>query len=228
MVILNVFKPKIDPCIFLHRDAEDWTRLLGEDFIDELIRRFSHVVRDVDELVEYVFEYPEAFHIGLRGLRVGGPYKEQWLLYIESGYVDPGWRAKWPYVPSDGELDVRLQVSPCYLLTVLNGRERAYIWRNRAPAIFKWISAVPRRRPLDVFREAFPAWIRELAWTRGYSWVAWSRWRDRRNKHLAEWLYWLDSGRMAHIDMAVGRFRDVYETAARTIKSGAEVLYELS
>jgi hypothetical protein len=223
-----VYRPRVDPCIFLHYDPGDWVELLGEDLVKELLSRFRHVAVDVDGLVGYVAENPEAFQLGLRGLRVAGRYREEWMLYVEGGYVEPRWRARWPLVADSGVVDVRLQVSPCYLLTVLSDRGRRYIWRSRAPSLFKWVSAVPRSRPLEVFRSAFPLWLRELAWTRGYSWVAWSRWRDRRNRHLAEWLYWLDTGRMAHIDMALGRYRDVYETAGRTKHSAAEVLYESS
>ncbi|MGC9051990.1 hypothetical protein [Pyrobaculum sp.] len=223
-----MYRPRVDPCIFLHYNPGDWVDLLGEDFVKELLRRFRHVAVDVDGLVGYVAENPEAFQLGLRGLRVAGRYREEWMLYVEGGYVEPRWRARWPLVADSGVVDVRLQVSPCYLLTVLSDGGRRYIWRSRAPSLFKWVSAVPRSRPLEVFRSAFPLWLRELAWTRGYSWVAWSRWRDRRNRHLAEWLYWLDTGRMAHIDMALGRYRDVYETAGRTKHGAAEVLYESS
>ncbi|MGB9706193.1 MAG: hypothetical protein ACPL3C_12135 [Pyrobaculum sp.] len=223
-----MYRPRVDPCIFLHYNPGDWVDLLGEDFVKELLRRFRHVAVDVDGLVGYVAENPEAFQLGLRGLRVAGRYREEWMLYVEGGYVEPRWRARWPLVADSGVVDVRLQVSPCYLLTVLSDRGRRYIWRSRAPSLFKWVSAVPRSRPLEVFRSAFPLWLRELAWTRGYSWVAWSRWRDRRNRHLAEWLYWLDTGRMAHIDMALGRYRDVYDTASRTKHGAAKVLYEPS
>ncbi|MEM1597883.1 MAG: hypothetical protein QXP31_03280 [Pyrobaculum sp.] len=198
--------PKVDPCIFLHYDWRDWEPLLGGQFVDELLKRFRHVAGSLPELVEFFKESPSVVYLGLRGLRVGGRYKREWLAFAEGGYVSPEYRARWPYVENDFEIGARLHVSPCYLLTALTSYDRAYVWRNRASALFKWVEEVPRRRPWEVFREAFPSWIRELARERGYAWVAWTRWRDRRNRHLAEWLYWLDTGRLPHIDIMLGRY----------------------
>lgn len=216
-----MYKPRVDPCIFLHGDPDAWILLLGEKFIGELIRRFRHVARDIDDLVRYSVENPGAVNIGLRGLEIGGHYRDEWMLFIESGYLSPGARTKWPYVQNDTSLDVRIQASPCYLLTSLDKPSRRYVWRNRASSLFHWISDIPRYKPLEVFRKAFPAQLRELA-KRGYAWVAWSRWRDRHNKHLAEWLYWLDTGRMAHIDAILSRR---CEMPYCTKNQGAEVLY---
>ncbi|MEM3833886.1 hypothetical protein [Pyrobaculum sp.] len=222
-----MYKPKVDPCIFLHAEPGDWTLLLGEEMVDELLRRFGHLVHDVSELVSFALENPEAFHLGLRGLSVGGRFKEEWLLYVESGYVEPRWRARWPPLAQGGYIDVRLQVSPCFLLTVLDKR-RMYIWRYRASSIFHWVTTVPRRRPLEVFRRAFPPWLRELGREKGYVWVAWSKWRDRYHRHLAEWLYWLDTGRMAHIDLMLGRTGPLCGSPGCAKKGGAELLYESS
>jgi len=203
--LLYLVKARVDPCIFLHREPRDWVELLGRDFVEVLLERLSHVVNSVDELVDYIFSNPRVAHLVVRGLRIGGRVRDEWLLFAEGGYVHPGARAAWPYVKNDVVLDVRVQVSPCYLLTSLTSGDRRYVWRNRASALFKWVSDVPESRPWEVFREAFPRWLRELAWERGYAWVAWTRWRDRRNGHLAEWLYWLDTGRMPHIDFMMGR-----------------------
>jgi len=219
-----VLKPRVDPCIFLHSNVDDWLALLGYDFVRELVRRFRHVAAEVDDVARYILENPGIVSIGLRGVEVGGPYRREWRLFVESGYVEPRARARWPYTPNDESLDVRLQVSPCFLLATLT-RDVGAVWRNRAASLFSWVSAVPRHKPLEVFREAFPLWLRELGWSHGYVWVAWTRWRDRRNRHLAEWLYWLDTGRMPHIDAIRGRAGAVYETAGRTKKPAAEGLY---
>ncbi len=219
-----MLKPRVDPCIFLHGNVEDWVALLGDDFIRELVRRFRHVAIDMDHVARYILENPGVASIGLRGLEVGGPCRREWRLFVESGYVDPGARARWLYTPNDERLAVRLQVSPCFLLASLT-RDVGSVWRNRAASLFRWVSAVPRHKPLEVFREAFPLWLRELGWSRGYAWVAWTRWRDRRNRHLAEWLYWLDTGRLPHIDAIRRRANAVYETAGCTKKSAAGGLY---
>jgi len=216
-----VLKPKTDTCIFLHGEPEDWRLLLGEDFVNELIRRLKHVAGDLDQVVRYILDNPGVAGIAVRGLVFGGPFREKWRLFAEGGYVDPGARVKWPYIPNEEQLGLRIQISPCFLLASLS-REVNYVWRNRASSLFKWVSAVPRSKPLEAFREAFPAWLRDLAHSRGYAWVAWTRWRDRRNRALAEWLYWLDKGKMPHIDAALGR---MCETALRTKKSAAEVLH---
>jgi hypothetical protein len=83
-----VYRPRVDPCIFLHYNPGDWVDLLGEDFVKELLRRFRHVAADVDGLVRYAAENPEAFQLGLRGLRVGGRFGREWVLYVEGGFVD--------------------------------------------------------------------------------------------------------------------------------------------
>ncbi|MFN3803536.1 MAG: hypothetical protein ACK4SY_00560 [Pyrobaculum sp.] len=220
-----MFKPGVDPCIFIHYIPEDWETLLGGDFVKELLRRLRHVARDVDDLVEFARESPPVIYMGLRGLKIGGVYRRDWMLYIEGGYVSPSYRTRWPPVVEYGTLDIRLQVSPCYLLTSLHDG-RAYVWRNRAPTLFKWVSDVPKARPLWVFRSAFPQWLRELARERGYAWVAWSRWRDRRNRHLAEWLYWLDTGRMPYVDAKLGRWGDVCRNANCTKTGGGGILYK--
>jgi len=219
-----VLKPRVDPCIFLHGNVEDWVALLGYGFVRELVRRFRHVAVDIDHVARYILENPGVASIGLKGLEVGGPYRREWRLFVESEYIDPGARARWPYVSNDELLDVRLQVSPCFLLASPT-RDVGSVWRSRAASLFRWVSALPRHNPLEVFREAFPLWLRELGRSRGYAWVAWTRWRDRRNRHLAEWLYWLDTGRIPHIDAVRGRIDAVYETADRTKKSAAESLY---
>ncbi|ACB40153.1 hypothetical protein [Pyrobaculum neutrophilum] len=200
-----MFKPRADPCIFLHSSPDDWLLLLGERLSGELVRRFRHLARDVDDLVQLVADNPGILWVGLRGLEVGGPFRNEWTLFVEGGYVAPHARARWLYVETGERLDVRVQVSPCFLLSSLDKPGVRYTWRNRASTIFRWVSEVPRLQPLEVFRRAFPAELRELAHSRGYAWVAWTRWRDRRNRHLAEWLYWLDTGRLAHIDALLGR-----------------------
>ncbi len=219
-----MLKPKIDPCIFLHSVPDDWTQLLGVDFVNELVKRFRHVARDLDDVVKFVTENPSVSYLALRGMKIGGVYRHEWILFAESGYVSPSYRTRWPPVAEWGVLDLRIQTSPCYLLTSLRDG-RSYVWRNRASSLFKWIHKVPQTRPLEVFRQVFPQWLRELANKRGYSWVAWSKWRDRRNKHLAEWLYWLDTGRMPHVDMTVGRWSDMCRNAYCTKIESGEVLY---
>ncbi|MEM4577724.1 MAG: hypothetical protein QXK67_01470 [Pyrobaculum sp.] len=218
-----MYRPSTDPCIFLHGEAEDWPRLLGEDLVKELIKRFRHVARDLDDFIKYALENPQAVYVGLAGLKVGGRFRQDWAAYVGLGYVSPNYRTQWPFVENGVELDVRIQVSPCFLLSRLD-REVVYIWRNRAATIFKWVSQLPRHKPLEVFRRAFPLELRELARSRGYAWVAWTRWRDRRNKHLAEWLYWLDTGRLPHIDYLVRRCG----AASCTKIGGAESLYKLA
>jgi len=52
---------------------------------------------------------------------------------------------------------------------------------------------------------ALPRRLRDLA-RNGYVWVANVRSQGRRNSALAEWLYWLDHGRMPHIDVEMGKF----------------------
>jgi len=72
--LLYFVRPKVDPCIFLHRAPRDWVELLGRDFVEVLLERLSHVVNGVDELVDYIFSNPRVAHLLVRGLRIGGRF----------------------------------------------------------------------------------------------------------------------------------------------------------
>lgn len=193
-------RPRADPCILLHRDPEDWLKLLGETLIRRLARNLG--VGDVEDLVELAAEAPQTMYLALRGISFRGPFAREWELYRDVGYVSPAARARWPYIETDHFVDVRLLLSPCYLLTAVTDSARRAVWRERGAAFFKWgLAGLPHKRPAEAFAMVFPGEIRRLAATKGYSYVANLRWRDRRLPHLAEWAWWLDTGRMAHIGM---------------------------
>lgn len=212
---MAVMAPRADPCILLHRDPEAWLRLLGERLVGRMSRNLG--VKGIDELVELAADRPQTMYLALKGLSFRGPFAREWEIYRDSGYVSPAARARWPYMESGVSVDVRLLVSPCYLLTALTDGARRAIWRERGSSLFRWgLKDVPHRRPAEAFAAVFPDEIRRLARERGYSYVANLRWRDRRLPHLAEWAYWLDTGRMAHIDM--------YATSGRAGSTAGEIL----
>ncbi|MCC6020498.1 MAG: hypothetical protein LM577_03930 [Thermoproteaceae archaeon] len=198
-------RARVDPCIFLHRDPNDWQLLLAPDLIKALARSVG--ARDVDELVRRAGESLPKMYLALVGLRISGPYRHEWAAYARMGWIAPGARMRWPSAPNGVELGVYLQLSPCFLLAPYSEYKKT--WRDRAASYFRAVletCQASRRSYLDGFREAFPRWLRELGWSRGYVWVANTRYRGRRNVHLAEWLYWLDTGRMPHIDAMLGKF----------------------
>jgi hypothetical protein len=100
--------------------------------------------------------------------------------------------------------DLCVRVSPAFMLLPYDQHKET--WRENAGTLLKYIRIIPTfYQPHYYLSLALPRRLRDLA-RNGYVWVANVRSQGRRNSALAEWLYWLDHGRMPHIDVEMDKF----------------------
>jgi len=163
-------------------------------------------VRDLYSLVDLFFEYTEDSPGRLLGVRFEGGRGEEWRAYAERRRLGLGARMRFPRVDVGVRLDgVRVELSLAALL--LSFRKHREAWRTNAPTLYRAAGGLipTRAHPHRYLGLLFPEGLRALA-ARGYVWAANARSGGRLNHALAEWLYWLDHGRLPHIDAMLGRF----------------------
>ena len=196
-----------DVCGFLHWDVEDFERLYRR-LVPLLRRRLG--VRDVEDVLSVFFHNPHVVRAVLtepRPVRFAGPHAEELNRFVETGRVPMGARLRPPPVETAGEVAVRIYVSPCFLLALFGtyGREPWESWRKNAPDL-----PMPRAvgHPYAYLKRVFPEEVLRLLRARGFLWLANTRnprRGRRRNLTLAEFAYWVETRRMAHIDVWMGR-----------------------
>jgi hypothetical protein len=198
-------KPQVDPAILLHRNPRAWEELLGWGCIEAFMERARGVgVRDLQSLVDYSFGAPSTMWILLAGVEFEGECAPLWEDYVRRRRVGMGARTPFPWVDVGVELDVDIRISPAYLLLPFHDVKRS--WQRNAPTLLRYIPEIPTAvDPHFYISKFFPPQLRALS-ARGYVWVANTKSRGRRNAPLAEWLYWLNTGRMPHIDIMLGKF----------------------
>ena len=208
----------VDPCVFLSVHAEDWAEVFGEAIV-KVAKRMN---MSLEELVSYVaYSPPQAATVAslLCKLANFGRVCQYAATGRPSGYA----RLQVPYV--EVEQDPRLArklvvLSPCALLDVelLKAGKRGVKpsryppakWRLEAPLIYKLggIKAL-RERPWENLRRLLwerEPWLVQLYREKGVVYIANQRWcsgRCRRQVHLAEWLVWLDAGRLVGVGSPV-------------------------
>jgi len=198
-------RPQVDPAILLHRDPRAWEELLGWGCIEAFLERAREVgVRDLQGLVDYSFSAPSTMWILLAGVEFVGSYASCWEDYVRRRRVGMGARTPFPWLDVGVELDVDIRISPAYLLLPFEETKRT--WQRNASTLLRYIPEIPTAvDPHFYISKFFPPQLRALS-ARGYVWVANTKSRGRRNAPLAEWLYWLNTGRMPHIDIMLGKF----------------------
>ena len=200
-------RPQVDPAILIHRDPRAWEELLGWGCLEVFIRNVGFLgVKDLYSLVDLFFEHPEDSPGRLLGVEFEGEYREEWRTYVERRRLSLGARMRFPRIDVEEELrGVRIRLSPAALLLPFSKYKE--MWRTNAPTLYRATGGVmpTRAHPHYYLSQLFPRWLRALA-AQGYVWVANTKSEGRRNHAIAEWLYWLDTGRMPHIDVMLGRF----------------------
>jgi len=198
-------RPQVDPAILLHRDPRAWEELLGWRCIEAFLERARGVgVRDLQGLVDYSFSAPSTMWILLAGVEFVGSYASCWEDYVRRRRVGMGARTPFPWLDVGVELDVDIRISPAYLLLPFEETKRT--WQRNAPTLLRYIPEIPTALdPHYYISKFFPPQLRAFS-ARGYVWVANTKSRGRRNHALAEWLYWLNTRRMSHIDIMLGKF----------------------
>jgi len=172
----------------------------------------------VEGLVEYVAESPLRA-VGVARLLCKLADFGRVCQYAATGRPGGYARLQVPYV--DVEQDPRLArklvvLSPCALLDVellrvgkrgiKPSRYPPVKWRLEAPLIYRLggIEAL-RERPWENLRRLLQEkepWLVQLYREKGVVYIANQRWclgRCRRQVHLAEWLVWLDTGRLVGV-----------------------------
>jgi len=208
----------VDPCVFLSVHVEDWAEAFGSAAV-EVAKRMN---MSLEELVSYVaYSPPQAMTVAslLCKLANFGRVCQYAATGRPGGYA----RLQVPYV--EVEQDTRLArklvvLSPCALLDadllkagkkgVKPSRYPPTKWRLEAPLIYKLggIKAL-RERPWENLRRLIQEkepWLVELYRKKGLVYIANQRWcsrRCRRQVHLAEWLVWLDTGRLVGVNAPV-------------------------
>jgi len=208
----------VDPCVFLSVHAEDWAGAFG----GAVVKVAKRMNMSLEELVSYVaYSPPQAMTVAslLCKLANFGRVCQYAATGRPGGYA----RLQVPYVEVDQ--DPRLTrklvtLSPCALLDVellrvgkrgvKPSRYPPAKWRLEAPLIYRLggIKAL-RVRPWENLRQLLwekEPWLVELYRERGVVYIANQRWcsgRCRRQVHLAEWLVWLDTGRLVGIGALV-------------------------
>jgi len=198
-------RPAVDPSILIHRDPRAWEELLGS-CVDLFIEKMRGVgVGDLRSLVDYSFEGPSAMWLFLRRLEFAGDHAAGWNTYVRERWVPMGARMRWPYMQETARMDdLRVRISPAFMLLPYDQHKET--WRVNASTLLRYIRIIPTfYQPHYYLSLALPRRLRDLA-RNGYVWVANVRSQGRRSSALAEWLYWLDHGRMPHIDVEMGRF----------------------
>jgi len=209
----------VDPCIFLSIHVEDWVGAFGEAVV-KVAKRMN---MSLEELVSYVaYSPPQAVTVAslLCKLADYGRVCQYAVTGRPGGYA----RLQVPYaeVEQDPRLSRKLvALSPCALLdadlavsrrSLTPSRYPPNKWRLEAPLIYRLggIKAL-RERPWENLRRLLwekEPWLVELYRERGLVYIANQRWcpgRCRRQIHLAEWLVWLDTGRLVGVSIdAVG------------------------
>jgi len=209
----------VDPCVFLSVHWADWVGAFGH-------RRLVSVAKSlglsVEGFVEYVAEQPPRA-VGVARLLCKLANYGRVCQYAATGRPGGYARLQVPYVEveQDPHLARKLVVlSPCALLDVellrvgkrgiKPSRYPPIKWRLEAPLIYKLggIEAL-RVRPWETLRrllEEREPWLIQLYRERGVVYIANQRWcpgRCRRQVHLAEWLVWLDAGRLVGVGSSV-------------------------
>jgi len=209
----------VDPCVFLSVRAEDWIGAFGKAIV-KVAKRMN---MSLEELVSYVaYSPPQATTVAslLCKLANFGRVCQYAATGRPGGYA----RLQVPYaeVEQDPRLTRKLVVlSPCALLDADLAASRRSLtpsryppnkWRLEAPLIYRLggIKAL-RERPWENLRRLLwekEPWLVELYRERGVVYIANQRWcsgRCRRQVYLAEWLVWLDAGRLVGVSIdAVG------------------------
>jgi len=205
----------VDPCIFLSVHAEDWAGAFGEAIV-KVARRMN---MSPEELVSYVaYSPPQAMTVASLLCKVAdfGRVCQYAVTGRPGGYA----RLQVPYV--EVEQNPRLTrklvtLSPCALLDADLAASRRSLppsryppnkWRLEAPLIYRLggIKAL-RERPWENLRRLLwegEPWLVELYREKGVVYIANQRWcsgRCRRQVYLAEWLVWLDTGRLVGVSI---------------------------
>jgi len=208
----------VDPCVFLSVHVEDWAGAFGNAAV-EAARRLH---MSLEELVSFVAYSPlQAATVAslLCKLANFGRVCQYAVTGRPGGYA----RLQVPYaeVEQDPRLARKLVVlSPCALLDadllkagkrgVKPSRYPPTKWRLEAPLIYRLggINAL-RVRPWENLRRLIQEkepWLVELYREKGVVYIANQRWcsgKCRRQVHLAEWLVWLDAGRLVGVGAPV-------------------------
>jgi len=208
----------VDPCVFLSVHVEDWVGTFGEAIV-KVAKRMN---MSLEELVSYVaYSPPQAVTVAslLCKLSNFGRVCQYAATGRPGGYA----RLQVPYV--EVERDPRLArklvaLSPCALLDadllkagkrgVKPSRYPPVKWRLEAPLIYKLggIEAL-RERPWETLRRLLwerEPWLVQLYHEKGIVYIANQRWcsgKCRRQVRLAEWLVWLDAGRLVGVGAPV-------------------------
>jgi len=207
----------VDPCVFLSVHWADWVGAFGH-------RRLASVAKSlglsVEGLVEYVAESPPRA-VGVARLLCKLANYGRVCQYAAAGRPGGYARLQVPY--AEVEQDLRLTrklvtLSPCALLDVellkvgkrgvKPSRYPPIKWRLEAPLIYRLggIEAL-RERPWENLRRLLQErepWLVQLYREKGAVYIANQRWcpgRCRRQVHLAEWLVWLDTGRLVGVSV---------------------------
>jgi len=205
----------VDPCVFISVYWADWVVAFGR-------RRLAAVARSlglsVEGLVEYVAESPPRA-VGVARLLCKLANYGRVCQYAATG--KPGGYARLQVPYAEVEHDPRLArklvtLSPCALLDaellrvgkrgVKPSRYPPVKWRLEAPLIYRLggVEAL-RERPWETLRRLIQErepWLLQLYRERGAVYIANQRWcsgKCRRQVHLAEWLVWLDAGRLVGV-----------------------------
>jgi len=208
----------VDPCVFLSVHVEDWAGAFSGAVV-EVARRMN---MSPEELVSYVaYSPPQAATVASLLCKLANFGRV--CQYAVTGKPDGYARLQVPYV--EVEQDPRLTrklvaLSPCALLDaellrvgkrgVKPSRYPPNKWRLETPLIYKLggIEAL-RVRPWETLRRLLQEkepWLLQLYRERGVVYIANQRWcpgRCRRQVHLAEWLVWLDTGRLVGVGAPV-------------------------
>jgi len=208
----------VDPCIFLSVHVEDWVKAFG----GAVVKVAKRMNMSLEELVSFV-AYSPSQAVTVASLLCKLSNFGRVCLYAATG--KPGGYARLQVPYADVEQDPRLArklvvLSPCALLDadllkagkrgVKPSRYPPTKWRLEAPLIYKLgrIKAL-RERPWENLRRLLwekEAWLVQLYRERSVVYIANQRWcsgRCRRQVHLAEWLVWLDTGRLVGVGSSV-------------------------
>jgi len=209
----------VDPCVFLSVHVEDWAGAFGRAAVE--VARRLHM--SLEELVSYVaYSPPQAVTVASLLCKLANYGRV--CQYAATGRPGGYARLQVPYAEVEQEPRLArklVALSPCALLDAdLTASRRSLTpsryppnkWRLEAPLIYRLggIEAL-RERPWENLRRLLwekEPWLVELYRERGVVYIANQRWcpgRCRRQVHLAEWLVWLDAGRLVGVSIdAVG------------------------
>jgi hypothetical protein len=197
-------KPRVDPTILLHDDPRAWVELLGWGCIEVFTSAARPVgVKDLDGLVKYSTTRPGVFAELLRGVEFFGKYAAEWS-GLTRGRIYLGARTPFPHLPAAAERDeLVILASPAIALLPPDSKR---LWQKRAYVLLRLLSEVPVRNLRLHLSQRLPEEWRFQGLS--YVEVANARCGGRRCILWAEWLYWIEQGRMPHIDLRLGKFAE--------------------